>query len=204
MNQQSTSKYRKTHLRLSKIARWLSFNFLYLPFFKRLALIGEIMILSTLFFNFVAIGDGVTFWAFSRFFFLGSSIILISWICLVVVILSNISREHLRTLLGLPLSDVTLIVIVGMLQFSILLCDAQYLFALSYFTKEIIYYDAPIYAIVGAIVVGISGYLGFLEEKKRILTTLYVENNQTTTAQFEEYRDLLSKDAWKKNMTLPI
>ena len=91
-----------------------------------------------------------------------------------------------------------------MLQFSILLCDAQYLYALSYFTKEIIYYDAPIYAIVGAIIVSISGYLGFLEEKKRILTTLYVENNQTTTAQFEEYRDLLSKDAGKKNMTLPI
>ncbi len=50
----------------------------------------------------------------------------------------------------------------------------------------------------------IAGYFGFREEKKRILTTLYIENNQTTSAQFEEYRDLLSKDAGKKNMSLPI
>lgn len=113
----------------------------------------------------------------------------------IILALSNISREHLRTLLGLPLSDATISIMAGILQLSILLCNAQYLYALSYFTKEIVYQDTLIYAIVGAIVVSVGGYLGFLEEKKRILTTLYVENNQTTSAQFEEYRDLLSKDA---------
>jgi 16S rRNA G527 N7-methylase RsmG len=46
--------------------------------------------------------------------------------------------------------------------------------------------------------------LAHREQKKEVLTSLYIENNPTTDAQFEEYRAILEKSNDKTNMTLPI
>lgn len=76
--------------------------------------------------------------------------------------------------------------------------------SLSSFTKDIVFFEVPVFALAGSILLIAGGILAYREQKKEVLSSLYIENSPTTDAQFEEYRAILEKGNDKSNMTLPI
>jgi hypothetical protein len=170
----------------------------------RLVLAWEMGIFIGLFFSYFRISGGGEFGAFSRFFLLGTVIQLFLMGILCLLILSEVVKQNIKERFWMPVSDGAMIFFIGLIQLAIFLANIQTLYGLSFFSKSIEFTDTLVYSLVGAVLVVGAGVLWFRAEKKQILTTLYVENSQTTSAQFDEYREVLEKSASKKNMSLPV
>lgn len=121
------------------------------------------------------------------------------------LILSNRTKEMMKTRMGINFADHTAIVFFGLTKLFLVISAFSFMRSIVYFTKDIVYYDAPIFGIIGSILVIAGGVFAYREVKRETLSTLYIENNQATDALFREYESILSKSApEKKNMTLPI
>lgn len=169
-----------------------------------MAFAGEIVIFIGFFFAYFSLSGGAEFGAFSRFFLLGTLLQLALMGVLCLLALSEVAKQYVKERFRMPVSDATLLFFIGLIQLAIFIVNIQSLYGLSYFSKDIEFADTLAYCLVGGLLVVIGGILEFREEKKQILTTLYVENSQTTSAQFDEYRDVLAKSSGKKNMSLPV
>ncbi len=87
----------------------------------------------------------------------------------------------------------------------LILSAIVYMRSLVTFTKDIVFFTPPIYALLSSMIVIVSGFLAFRESKREILSTLYVENRRTSDALFAEYQEVLSHTpSDKKNMSLPL
>ncbi len=205
MNYQTNSRYRKLRHRFSVLVSSLSFNFLHLRASHRFVILGEIFIAGSFFFPWFAIENIQNFSIFSVFLRGLAFLLIVSAAILSLVILSNRTKEIFKQKLSIPVSDGASIVFFGLLQILLILLSMSFMYTLSYFSKDIIYFEAPVYALVWAILVFIGGIFAFRAQKQEVLTSLYIENSQTTAAQFEEYRTLLEKGSVdKKNMSLPV
>lgn len=76
--------------------------------------------------------------------------------------------------------------------------------SLAFFTKDIVFFDPPIFALAGSLLLFAGGLLVHREQRKEALSALYIENNSAAEAQLEEYRSILEKGNDKKNMSLPV
>lgn len=204
MNASSATSYRKLRLRILKITSSFSFNFLHLRGSSRIALLGQVFVISSLLFPWFAIEGVEKFLVFSQFlggvgFFLAFSIA-----GSLILILSNTTKEVLKSKLGVRVSDPAVMIFFGVFQVAALIMGLGFVRSLAYFTKDVVFYDAPIFSVVGSVLLVVGGILAYREEKKEVLTSLYIENSPTTDAQFEEYRSILEKTNDKKNMSLPI
>ncbi len=112
-------------------------------------------------------------------------------------------KEALKQKLGIRVSDAVVMIFFGVFQIAILIMSLSFIRSLSHFTKDIVFYNAPVFSVVGSILLMAWGILAYREQKRAVLNSLYIENNPTTDAQFEEYRAILNKDS-DKNMILPI
>ena len=204
MNSPNHTSYRKLRLRILKVTSSVSFNFLHLRFSSRIALIGQIFVLGGIFYPWFAI-DGVgDFSVFSKF--LGGMwfLLTLSIVGSLILLLSNTTKEVLKNRFGVQIFDGVVMIFFWLFQLGSLIMGVWFIRSLSYFTKDIIFFEAPIFAIVGSILLVAGWVLVYKEQKKEAINSLYIENNPTTDAQFEEYRSILEKGNDKKNMTLPI
>ncbi|MFZ4461669.1 MAG: hypothetical protein ACOYN2_03965 [Patescibacteria group bacterium] len=205
MNYQINSKNRKLRYRFHQILGSLSFNFIHLRGSLRLVLLGEVFLLVSLFFPWFSIGTDITATAFSSFLGRTGFMLMFLAIVLMSLILSNRTKEIMKTRVGIHFSDHTAIIFFGITKLFLVISSFSFMRSIVYFTKDIVFYDAPIYSIIGAILIVVGGIIAYREVKRETLSTLYIENNQATDALFQEYESILSKSApEKKNMTLPI
>lgn len=207
MNYQTNSKYRKLKHQLLFLASGISFKFLHLQGYFRIALFWQIAVLSTFFFPWFSLGEKGEYGIFSKFLWGLGFLLFLSACFLLFVMFSYRKKEMAKQHIGFSVSDSAALVFFGSLQFLLLLLALQFMYSLSYFTKDLIFSSTPVYAICGAIFIIWWGILSYREGRKEILKSLYVENSQTTNSQFEEYREILEKgnvSPDKKNMSLPI
>ncbi len=168
-------------------------------------LLGEIFLIASLFFPWFSIGTDLTATAFSSFLGRSGFILIFLALALMALILSNRTKEMMKTRMGINFADHTAIVFFGLTKLFLVISAFSFMRSIVYFTKDIVYYDAPIFGIIGSILVIAGGVFAYREVKRETLSTLYIENNQATDALFREYESILSKSApEKKNMTLPI
>lgn len=205
MNYQTNSRYRKLRHRLSILSASLSFNFLHLSVPYRFVILGEVFVLATFFAPWFAIDAVQSFSLFSRFLRWLGVLLLLCALSLAIVTLSHRTKEMVKQKFWIPISDPASVIFFGALQMALILLAMNFMYTLSYFSKDIVYYETPVYALVGSILVCVGWILAFRAQKQEVLSTLYIENSQTTDAQFEEYRNLLEKGPTdKKNMSLPV
>ncbi len=204
MHVSSQTSYRKLRLRILKITSGLSFNFLHLRGSSRVAFLWQIFVGVSLLFPWFAIGEADTFMVFSNFLGGVGFFLVMSIIGSLILMFSNATKEILKYKLGVRVSDAAIMIFFWIFQIAALIMALGFVRSLAFFTKDVIFYDMPIFSIAGSILLVIGGILAYWEQKKEVLNSLYIENNPTTDVQFEEYRALLEKWNDKSNMTLPI
>jgi hypothetical protein len=161
-------------------------------------------VLGSFLFPWFAIDVVEKYFVFSRFLGGAGVLLTLSIMGSLILMFSNTTKEVLKFKLWVRVSDPVVMIFFGIFQTAILIMWLSFLRSLSAFTKDIVFYEAPIFSIFGSILLLFWGILAHREQKKEVLTSLYIENNPTTDAQFEEYRAILEKSNDKTNMTLPI
>ncbi|MDD2745028.1 MAG: hypothetical protein PHU93_00665 [Candidatus Gracilibacteria bacterium] len=207
MHVSPATSYRKLRLRILKITSSLSFSFLHLHGSFRLAFLGQIFVVSSIVFPWFAFNEGIEglqdYYVFSKFLGGLGFFLVLSIVGSIILMFSYSIKEILKQKLGIRVSDAAVMIFFGVFQIAILVMGLTFIRSLSHFTKDIAFYNAPVFSVVGSILLMVGGVLAYREQKKAVLNSLYIENNPTTDAQFEEYRAILEKDS-DKNMILPI
>lgn len=204
MNVSTATSYRKIRLRMLKIASGFSFNFIHLKISSRIAFLWQMFVMVSCMFPWFAIEGLEKYFVFSRF--LGGVGVFLSLSILgsFILMFSTTTKEIIKFKLWVRVSDPVVMIFFGIFQTAILIMSLSFVRSLSAFTKDIIFYEAPVFTIFGSILLFSWGILAYREQKKEVLSSLYIENSPTTDAQFEEYRAILEKGNDKSNMTLPI
>ncbi len=204
MNYQHHSKNRKLRYGLLRIFGNLSLNFLHLSVPFRFVLLGLILIFASSFLPWFSVGTA-SFNAYSFLLWGIGYMFIVLMLFLGGLMFWSGMREYLRNTLSLQISDHMAITCAGVMFFLLTLADLFVMEGLIFFSKDLVFFQAPIVTIVGAVLVIWGGILSYRESKRELLSTLYIENNQTSDALFSEYEAILSKKpSEKKNMSLPI
>lgn len=160
--------------------------------------------MASLLFPWFAVEGMGNFLVFSKFLGGVGTFLALSILGSLILIFSTKTKEMLKFKLGVRVSDAVVMIFFGIFQTATLVMGLSFVRSLAAFTKDVVFFDAPIFSIVGSILLFIGGILAYREQKKEVLTSLYIENSPTSDAQFEEYRAILEKGNDKSNMTLPI
>lgn len=204
MNSSNHTSYRRLRLRILKVISSVSFNFLHLRVSSRIALLGQSFTLGSLCFPWFAIEGGQNYSVYSSF--LGGMWILVSMSILgsLILLLSARTKEYLKNRFSIHASDGAIMVYFGVFQTAAFIMGLWFMRSLAFFTKDIVFFDPPIFALAGSLLLVAGGLLVHREQRKEALNALYIENNSAAEAQLEEYRSILEKGNDKKNMSLPV
>jgi len=155
MHVSPATSYRKLRLRILKITSNLSFSFVHLHGSFRLAFLGQLFVLVSIVFPWFAFNeiiDGVEeYYVFSRFLGGLGFFLLFSIFGSLILMFSYSIKEALKQKLGIRVSDAVVMIFFGVFQIAILIMGLTFIRSLSHFTKDIVFYNAPVFSVVGSI-----------------------------------------------------
>ncbi|MDD2515593.1 MAG: hypothetical protein PHF46_01985 [Candidatus Gracilibacteria bacterium] len=200
---ENTKKARRLKHKINLWIDRLSFNFINLGAYKKISLIGVLISFISLFLNwFNLTNEKISGNSFSlNSGYVGFVIILFLFVCS-FMLLSNNSKEKIKTKMSIFFSDYAIITFSGIVIFFLTIVIFNSLRGMIKFTQGIEIGNAIIFEIIGSIFMIAGGIFSYKENKKEILNRLYIENNKSME-DFEEYKDILNKTS-DKNMKLPI
>lgn len=153
MNYQNHSKHRKIRHWLWRILGGFSFSFLHLPVGFRFVLLGDTLTLLATFFPWFSIGAETHVTPYSGLLgFIGFIFVLLSAL-LLSAILSSRFADALKSYTGILLSDHSTIVFFGVTKAFLVFVSIAFMKSLVFFTKDLEYHNAPVYAFVGAFLI---------------------------------------------------
>lgn len=170
-----------------------------------MVLLGIIVAFVSLFFRWFSVdGTDISGRAFSGLSGGIGYMSLIIFGILLFSLFSSRTKVEFKNRSGVPFSDYSIAIFLGLCLIFIDLTLFQTLSSLSVFSKDVVIGNGPSLFFVGALFIFTGGILGYREYKKELLET-YIENSRVTSEMLEEYDNILAKtDPDKKNMSLPV
>lgn len=211
MNYSVNSHNRKLKHRIHTLLDRLSFNFLNLSGSYKVSLLGVILLGCSLLFSWASFpsdGDVIkTFSAFSVYAGYIGFITLLTILFLGIIILSNTSRERIKSRTRMFFPDHTIIIFSGIIHLFmsfILLNTIRWLNIL--IGQNVSAGKGLIFSFIGALFIVLGGILTYRTERKELLEKMYVSNAQDSQNELREYEHILGKKSEKDstNMSLPI
>ena len=205
MNYIANSKHRRLKHTVNIIIGRIGFNVLHLSGSERITAVGGLIALVGCLFPWFSI-ESDTYTAFGLPCGYVGFIILAVGAILALLLISERSRERLKTRVHLPIHDHTLIAFAGVLTLTLSLTVFNTIRAYTMFSAQVHIGSGSAIAFTGGVFVLLGGLLAYREEKQELLKRIYMENSQTTTdTALQEYRDILDrKGKGDGNMQLPV
>jgi hypothetical protein len=211
MNYSTNSHNRKLKHRVHVLLDRLSFNFLNLSGSYKIVLLGILLLVCSLFFSWASLpadGDIIkTFSSFSVYAGYIGYIVVIIILVLGMIILSNTSRERIKSRTHMFFPDHTIIIFSGVITFLlsfVIFHSIRWLNIL--IGHDVIAGKWLIFSFIGSFFIVIGGILTYKAERKELLEKMYVSNSQDPQNELSEYEHILWKKSEKdsSNMSLPI